>query len=148
MLIRACVLEVCSFTPERGNIRALNTTSTYGWKRSRSLILGICLGYAIVQASQYRPGIVSPIPETERGDEMAKPSKCRRICMEPAFDSFAPNGISSGEKLLAVVAGDASQESQRTENTTKGRNANEDRSNLSSWHGFSTFWPHGAVQAL
>ena len=40
---------VCSFTPGPGNILALNTTSTYGWKRSRSLILGICLGYAIVQ---------------------------------------------------------------------------------------------------
>ena len=38
---------VCSFTPGPGNILALNTTSTYGWKRSRSLILGICLGYAI-----------------------------------------------------------------------------------------------------
>lgn len=40
---------VCSFTPGPGNILALNTTSTYGWKRSRLLILGICLGYAIVQ---------------------------------------------------------------------------------------------------
>ena len=30
---------VCSFTPGPGNILALNTTSTYGWKRSRSLIL-------------------------------------------------------------------------------------------------------------
>ena len=35
---------VCSFTPGPGNILALNTTSTYGWKRSRLLILGICLG--------------------------------------------------------------------------------------------------------
>ncbi|MGM9601090.1 MAG: LysE family transporter [Faecousia sp.] len=41
---------VCSFTPGPGNILALNTTSTYGWKRSRPLILGICLGYALVQA--------------------------------------------------------------------------------------------------
>ena len=40
---------VCSFTPGPGNILALNTTSTYGWHKSRSLILGICLGYAIVQ---------------------------------------------------------------------------------------------------
>ena len=40
---------VCSFTPGPGNILALNTTSTYGWKRSRSLIFGICLGYATVQ---------------------------------------------------------------------------------------------------
>lgn len=30
---------VCSFTPGPGNKLALNTTSTYGWKRSRSLIL-------------------------------------------------------------------------------------------------------------
>ena len=41
---------VCSFTPGPGNILALNTTSTYGWKRSRLLILGICFGYATVQA--------------------------------------------------------------------------------------------------
>lgn len=40
---------VCSFTPGPGNILALNTTSTYGWKRSRSLIMGICLGYVTVQ---------------------------------------------------------------------------------------------------
>lgn len=40
---------VCSFTPGPGNILALNTTGKYGWKRSRRLILGICLGYAIVQ---------------------------------------------------------------------------------------------------
>lgn len=40
---------VCSFTPGPGNILALNTTSTYGWKRSRSLIFGICFGYALVQ---------------------------------------------------------------------------------------------------
>lgn len=40
---------VCSFTPGPGNILALNTTSTYGWKRSRCLILGICMGYALVQ---------------------------------------------------------------------------------------------------
>ena len=40
---------VCSFTPGPGNILDLNTTSTYGWKRSRYLILGICLGYALVQ---------------------------------------------------------------------------------------------------
>lgn len=40
---------ICSFTPGPGNILALNTTGTYGWKRSRRLILGICLGYAVVQ---------------------------------------------------------------------------------------------------
>ena len=40
---------VCSFTPGPGNILALNTTSKYGWKNSRRLILGICTGYAAVQ---------------------------------------------------------------------------------------------------
>lgn len=39
----------CSFTPGPGNILALNTTSTFGWRRSRHLIFGICLGYATVQ---------------------------------------------------------------------------------------------------
>ena len=39
----------CSFTPGPGNILALNTTSQYGWKESKRLILGICLGYAFVQ---------------------------------------------------------------------------------------------------
>ena len=36
----------CSFTPGPGNILALNTTSQYGWKESKRLILGICLGYS------------------------------------------------------------------------------------------------------
>lgn len=40
---------VCSFTPGPGNILALNVTSTYGWKKSRPLIYGICLGYLVVQ---------------------------------------------------------------------------------------------------
>lgn len=39
----------CSFTPGPGNILALNTTSQYGWEKSQNLILGICLGYALVQ---------------------------------------------------------------------------------------------------
>lgn len=43
-------MVVCSFTPGPGNILALNSTSTYGWQRSRRLILGICFGYASVQA--------------------------------------------------------------------------------------------------
>lgn len=42
-------MMVCSFTPGPGNILSLNTTSKYGWKSSRKLILGICLGYATVQ---------------------------------------------------------------------------------------------------
>ncbi|MGN1318531.1 MAG: LysE family transporter [Lachnospirales bacterium] len=40
---------VCSFTPGPGNILALNGTSKYGWKDSQFLILGICIGYGIVQ---------------------------------------------------------------------------------------------------
>jgi cysteine/O-acetylserine efflux protein len=42
-------MTTCSFTPGPGNILALNTTSQYGWKESRRLILGICMGYALVQ---------------------------------------------------------------------------------------------------
>lgn len=38
-----------SFTPGPGNILALNTTSNFGWKKSRHMILGICFGYAFVQ---------------------------------------------------------------------------------------------------
>ena len=34
----------CSFTPGPGNILALNTTSTFGWRRSRHLIFGIVWG--------------------------------------------------------------------------------------------------------
>ena len=41
---------VCSFTPGPGNILALNTASRCGWRRSRPLLLGICLGYGVVQA--------------------------------------------------------------------------------------------------
>ena len=40
---------ICSFTPGPGNILALKTTTTYGWKNSLKLLLGICLGYALVQ---------------------------------------------------------------------------------------------------
>lgn len=43
-------MAVCSFTPGPGNILALNTTSQYGWKNSKPLILGICAGYGAVQA--------------------------------------------------------------------------------------------------
>ncbi|MBU5487513.1 LysE family transporter [Clostridium sp. MSJ-8] len=41
---------ICSFTPGPGNILALNTTSRYGWNKSKRLILGICVGYGVVQA--------------------------------------------------------------------------------------------------
>lgn len=43
-------MAVCSFTPGPGNILALNTTTQYGWKNSRRLIFGICVGYGVVQA--------------------------------------------------------------------------------------------------
>jgi cysteine/O-acetylserine efflux protein len=39
----------CSFTPGPGNILALNTTTQFGWKKGKKLILGICAGYACVQ---------------------------------------------------------------------------------------------------
>lgn len=34
---------------------------------------------------------------------MARPSKCRRICSEPAYDSFAPEGISWGDKVVLTI---------------------------------------------
>ena len=34
---------------------------------------------------------------------MARPSRCRRICIEPAYDSFAPEGISCGEQVNLTV---------------------------------------------
>lgn len=34
---------------------------------------------------------------------MARPSKCRRICSEPAYDSFVPEGISRGNKVVLTI---------------------------------------------
>ncbi|MEY8339170.1 DUF134 domain-containing protein [Lachnospiraceae bacterium 62-35] len=34
---------------------------------------------------------------------MARPQRSRRICEEPAYDSFSPNGISSGEPIVLTV---------------------------------------------
>lgn len=34
---------------------------------------------------------------------MARPSRCRRICTEPAYDSFSPGGISCGERVVLTV---------------------------------------------
>lgn len=34
---------------------------------------------------------------------MARPSKCRRICSEPAYDSFMPGGICCNEKVVLTV---------------------------------------------
>lgn len=40
---------VSSFTPGPGNLLALNDATSYGLKKSRNIILGICCGYGIVQ---------------------------------------------------------------------------------------------------
>ena len=34
---------------------------------------------------------------------MARPTRCRRICAEPVYDSFRPEGISTGEKIKMTV---------------------------------------------
>ena len=34
---------------------------------------------------------------------MARPTRCRRICAEPAYDSFRPNGIPTGETIEMTV---------------------------------------------
>lgn len=34
---------------------------------------------------------------------MARPSRCRRICTKPAYDSFIPEGISCGERVILTV---------------------------------------------
>ena len=34
---------------------------------------------------------------------MARPTRCRRICAEPAYDSFRPEGIPTGEKIEMTV---------------------------------------------
>ena len=41
-------------------------------------------------------------PEME-AQAMARPSRCRRICTEPAYDSFVPEGISCGEQVILTV---------------------------------------------
>ena len=42
-------MTVCSFTPGPGNILAMNTTTQFGWRNGKKLILGICFGYLFVQ---------------------------------------------------------------------------------------------------
>jgi len=37
------------------------------------------------------------------GAKMARPSKCRRICHEPSYDRFVPNGILSEEQVMLTV---------------------------------------------
>ena len=34
---------------------------------------------------------------------MARPRRCRRICTEPAYDSFVPEGISSGSQVVLTL---------------------------------------------
>lgn len=34
---------------------------------------------------------------------MARPRRCRRVCLEPAYDSFVPDGIVCGEKVILTV---------------------------------------------
>ena len=34
---------------------------------------------------------------------MARPSRCRKICFEPTYDSFIPEGISNGEKIILTL---------------------------------------------
>lgn len=34
---------------------------------------------------------------------MSRPTKCRRICNEPAFDSFLPAGASSQEQIILTL---------------------------------------------
>lgn len=47
--ILSCYMFINSFTPGPGNILAMNTTSCFGWKKGKKLILGICCGYFLVQ---------------------------------------------------------------------------------------------------
>lgn len=42
-------MTISSYTPGPGNILAMNTTTKFGWKKSKRLIGGICCGYLCVQ---------------------------------------------------------------------------------------------------
>lgn len=44
-----CYILVSSFTPGPGNILSMNTMIQYNWQKGKSLIAGICCGYACVQ---------------------------------------------------------------------------------------------------
>lgn len=37
------------------------------------------------------------------GKDMARPTRCRKICAEPAYDSYRPMGIPTGEKITMTV---------------------------------------------
>ena len=34
---------------------------------------------------------------------MTRPTRCRRICMEPAYDSFFPDGVLTGEEVIMTL---------------------------------------------
>ena len=44
-------------------------------------------------------------------DNMARPTRCRRICMEPAYDSFFPDGFLTGD--IRWIRNDTSDRSWR-----------------------------------
>lgn len=61
-----CVIN--AFTPGPGNILALNTVTTYGWKKGKPLFFGIFTGYYVVQficaffvygISAFLPGVMN-----------------------------------------------------------------------------------------
>lgn len=61
-----CVIN--AFTPGPGNILALNTVTTYGWKKGKPLFFGIFTGYYVVQVfcaffvygiSAFLPGVMN-----------------------------------------------------------------------------------------
>lgn len=61
-----CVIN--AFTPGPGNILALNTVTTYGWKKGKPLFFGIFTGYYVVQVfcaffvygiSTFLPGVMN-----------------------------------------------------------------------------------------
>jgi predicted DNA-binding protein (UPF0251 family)/predicted Fe-Mo cluster-binding NifX family protein len=41
--------------------------------------------------------------ETKGGADVARPQRCRRICAEPAYDSFAPDGVPTGGQVILTV---------------------------------------------
>lgn len=47
--------------------------------------------------------IIFPTYDGNGGANMARPSRCRRICTEPAYDSFIPEGISCGQRVILTV---------------------------------------------
>ena len=41
---------------------------------------------------------------TEKGGTpLPRPTRCRRICAEPAYDSFRPDGIDSGGEVVMTL---------------------------------------------